>query len=37
MDMEEEFQRLDRELVYKGTVVDFYKDTVQTPAGHIVK
>lgn len=37
MDMEEKFQRLDRELVYKGTVVDFYKDTVQTPAGHIVK
>ncbi|MBR6770778.1 MAG: NUDIX hydrolase [Lachnospiraceae bacterium] len=35
--MGEEFKRLDRELVYKGTVVDFYKDTVQTPAGHIVK
>lgn len=35
--MSEEFKRLDRELVYKGTIVDFYKDTIQVPNGNIVK
>lgn len=35
--MAEEFKRLDRELVYHGTIVDFYKDTVQVPNGNIVK
>ena len=25
--MADEFKRLDRELVYKGSIVDFYKDT----------
>lgn len=35
--MAEEFKRLDRELVYHGAIVDFYKDTVQVPNGNIVK
>lgn len=35
--MAEEFKRLDRELVYRGAIVDFYKDTVQVPNGNIVK
>lgn len=35
--MSEEFKRLDRELVYKGSIVDFYKDTVQVPNGNVVK
>lgn len=29
--MADEFKRLDRELVYKGSIIDFYKDTVQVP------
>lgn len=33
----DEFKRLDRELVYHGTIIDFYKDTVQVPNGNIVK
>lgn len=28
-------KRLKRELVYKGTVIDMYKDTVQVQNGHI--
>lgn len=32
----EEFKRLNRELAYKGTIVDFYKDTIQVPNGNIV-
>lgn len=36
-DMTEEFKRLDRELVHRGAIVDFYKDTVQVPNGNIVK
>lgn len=35
--MAEEFKRLNRELVYKGAIVDFYKDTIQVPNGNIVK
>ena len=35
--MAEEFKRLDRELMDHGTIVDFYKDTVQVPNGNIVK
>lgn len=34
--MAEEFKRLNRELMYHGTIVDFYKDTVQVPNGNIV-
>lgn len=31
------FERLDRTLMHHGAIVDFYKDTVRTPAGHIVE
>ena len=37
MKMADEFKRLDRELVYKGSIVDFYKDTVKVPNGNVVK
>lgn len=32
-----EFKRLNRELVYAGSIIDFYKDTVQVPNGNVVK
>lgn len=32
-----EFKRLNRELIYKGSIIDYYKDTVQVPNGNIVK
>ena len=35
--MAEEFKRLNRELVYHGAIVDFYKDTVQVPNGKVVE
>ena len=35
--MAEEFKRLNRELVYHGAIVDFYKDTVQVPNGNVVE
>lgn len=35
--MAEEFKRLNRELVYKGSIIDYYKDTVQVPNGNVVK
>lgn len=35
--MSEEFKRLDRELIYKGSIIDYYKDTIQVPNGNIVK
>lgn len=35
--MKAEFKRLDRELVYKGSIIDFYKDTVLVPNGNVVK
>ena len=35
--MAEEFKRMKRELVYKGAIVDFYKDTIRVPNGNIVK
>lgn len=31
------FERLDRTLMHHGAIVDFYKDTVRTPAGHVVE
>ncbi len=34
--MADEFKRLKRELVYHGSIVDFYKDTVQVPNGNVV-
>lgn len=33
----EEFKRLERKLVYKGSIIDFYKDTVQVPNGNVVQ
>ena len=35
--MAEEFKRLRRDLVYKGSIIDYYKDTVQVPNGNVVK
>ena len=35
--MADDVKRWDRELVYKGSIIDFYKDTVQVPNGNIVK
>lgn len=35
--MDEKFERLDRELVFHGSIIDFYKDTVKVPNGNIVK
>lgn len=35
--MAEEFERLDRELVYEGSIINFYKDTIKVPNGNIVK
>lgn len=35
--MSEEFKRLSRDLVYKGSIIDFYKDTVLVPNGNVVK
>lgn len=32
----ERFERIDRKLVAKGTIVDFYHDTIKTPNGNIV-
>lgn len=33
----EKFNRLKRELVYKGVILKFYKDTIQVPNGHVVE
>ena len=33
----EEIKRINRELVYQGSVVDFYKDTMAIPNGNVVK
>ena len=35
--MAEEFKRLKRELVYKGAIVNFYKDTIQVANGNVVE
>lgn len=32
--MAEEFKRLDRKLVYHGTIIDYYRDTIQVPNGN---
>ena len=32
-----EFERLERKLVYKGKIIDFYEDTVKIPNGNIAK
>ncbi|MDE5598735.1 MAG: NUDIX hydrolase [Lachnospiraceae bacterium] len=33
----EKYERLDRTLVYKGVIIDFYQDTIKVPNGNIVK
>lgn len=33
----DKINRLDRELVFKGSIIDMYKDTIKTPDGHIAK
>lgn len=35
--MDSDFKRINRELVYKGSIIDFYKDTIQVPNGNVVK
>ena len=35
--MADEFKRLDRKLVYKGSIIDYYRDTVQVPNGNVVE
>lgn len=35
--MDSDFKRLNRELVYKGSIIDYYKDTIQVPNGNVVK
>jgi ADP-ribose pyrophosphatase len=35
--MADGFERLDRELVYRGHIVDFYEDTIKVPNGNVVK
>ena len=35
--MAEEFKRLSRDLVFEGSIIDYYKDTVQVPNGKVVK
>lgn len=35
--MKEKFKRLNRELVYHGAIVDFYKDTVLVPNGNVAE
>ena len=35
--MAEELRRLNRELMYHGTIVDFYKDTIEVPNGNVVE
>lgn len=35
--MSDEFKRIDRELVYHGAIIDFYRDTVLVPNGNVAK
>lgn len=35
--MSEQFERVDRELKYRGHIVDFYEDTIKVPNGNVVK
>jgi ADP-ribose pyrophosphatase len=36
-DFMEEIKRIDRELVAKGAIIDYYRDTMQIPNGNVVK
>lgn len=33
----DKFERLNRELVYHGVIIDFYKDTIKVPNGNVVE
>lgn len=33
----EHYERIGRELVYKGAIIDYYQDTIKVPNGNIVK
>ncbi len=33
----EKYERIDRELVYEGTIINMYKDTIKIPNGNIAK
>lgn len=33
----EKYERINRELVYKGAIIDYYQDTVKIPNGNIAK
>lgn len=33
----EEIKRIGRELIYKGSIIDYYKDTMSIPNGNVVK
>lgn len=35
--MAEEFKRISRDLIYNGSIIDYYKDTIQVPNGNVVK
>ena len=35
--MSEEFKRLERTLISKGAIIDYYQDTMQIPNGNVVK
>ena len=35
--MSEQLERVDRELVYKGHIIDLYEDSIRVPNGNIVK
>ena len=35
--MAEEFKRLERRLVYKGSIIDYYRDTIAVPNGNVVE
>ena len=35
--MENKFERLERTLVAKGSIIDYYQDTIKVPNGNIVK
>jgi ADP-ribose pyrophosphatase len=35
--MSDQFERIERKLVYQGHIVDFYEDTIRVPNGNVVK
>lgn len=35
--MTESFKRLNRELIKKGSIIEYYQDSIQIPNGHVVK